>query len=161
MGLRGDYFGDRGDVIKRDYGRFNVTNDEYDRFRLKVPTLRNIAQTFPYLHDSTAETLEEAVDIMAKYQTGKTITKEENQLLVAFMNSLTGTYEKGAASPTLLKKAVKFVESFSPAVEAKRLEVMTIRREGRKAFPPFCIFSKWRKKLQECKGCKPRGASGR
>lgn len=114
MGLRDDYFGDRGDVIKRDYGRFNFTNDEYDRFRLKVPTLRNIAQTFPYLHDSTAKTLEEAVDIMGKYQTGKTITKEENQLLVAFLNSLTGTYEKGAASPTLLKKAVKFMESFSP-----------------------------------------------
>lgn len=113
MGLRADYFGDRGDVIKRDYGRFNVTNDEYDRFRLKVPMLRNVAQTFPYLHDGTAETLEEAVDIMAKYQTGKTITKEENQLVVAFLNSLTGAYEKGAAEPTFLKKAVSFMESFS------------------------------------------------
>lgn len=113
MGLRADYFKDRGDVIKRDYGRFNVTGDEYDRFRLKTPTLRNVADTFPYLHDSTAETLEEAVDIMAKYQVGKTITAEENQALVAFMHSLTGKYQKGAATPSALENVVKFMESFS------------------------------------------------
>ncbi|OQB97540.1 MAG: Cytochrome c551 peroxidase precursor [Candidatus Hydrogenedentes bacterium ADurb.Bin101] len=72
-----------------------------------------MADTFPYLHDSTAETLEEAVDIMAKYQVGKTITAEENQALVAFMHSLTGNYEKGAATPSALENVVKFMESFS------------------------------------------------
>jgi cytochrome c peroxidase len=113
MGLRADYFGDRGDVIKRDYGRFNVTGDEYDRFRLKTPTLRNVADTFPYMHDSTVETLEEAVDVMVKYQVGKTVTQEENQALVSFLHSLTGKYEPGAATPSLLQKAVKFMESFS------------------------------------------------
>lgn len=113
MGLRADYFGDRGDVIKRDYGRFNITNDEYDRYRLKTPTLRNVALTFPYMHDSTVKTLDEAVDVMAKYQVGKTVTPEENAALVAFLNSLTGKYEPGAATPTLFQKAVKFMESFN------------------------------------------------
>ncbi len=113
MGLRADYFGDRGDVIKRDYGRYNVTGNEYDRFRLKTPTLRNVADTFPYLHDSTAETLEEAVDIMVKYQVGKTVSTEENQALVAFLHSLTGTYKKGAATPSSLQKVIQFMESFS------------------------------------------------
>jgi len=92
MGLRGDYFGERGDVIKRDYGRYNVTEDEYDRFRLKVPTLRNIAVTFPYLHDGTAETLEEATEIMMTYQVGKEATPAQIEALVAFMKSLTGSF---------------------------------------------------------------------
>lgn len=92
MGLRADYFGDRGDVIKRDYGRFNHTGDEFDRFRLKTPTLRNIALTFPYLHDGTAETLEEAVEIMAKYQSGRKITKEQTSAIVEFLHSLTGSF---------------------------------------------------------------------
>ncbi|MCK5863069.1 MAG: c-type cytochrome, partial [Candidatus Hydrogenedentes bacterium] len=92
MGLRADYFGERGDVIKRDYGRYNATGDEYDRYRLKVPTLRNIAQTFPYLHDGTAETLEEAVDTMMTYQVGKKVTPAQSEALVAFLNSLTGSF---------------------------------------------------------------------
>ena len=92
MGLRADYFGDRGDVIKRDYGRYNVTEEEYDRYRLKVPTLRNIAVTFPYLHDGTAETLEDATEIMMTYQVGKKATPAQIEALVTFMESLTGTF---------------------------------------------------------------------
>jgi cytochrome c peroxidase len=92
MGLRDDYFGDRGNVAKPDYGRYNFTNDEFDRYRLKTPTLRNIENTFPYMHDGTVKTLEEAVDIMAKYQVGKTITSTENEALTAFLKSLTGVY---------------------------------------------------------------------
>ena len=93
MGLRADYFGDRGDVIKRDYGRYNVTEDEYDRYRLKVPTLRNITKTFPYMHDSTVETLEKATEVMMTYQVGKEATPAQIEALVAFMESLTGSYQ--------------------------------------------------------------------
>ena len=69
-----------------------MTEDEYDRFRLKVPTLRNIAVTFPYLHDGTAETLEEATEIMMTYQVGKEATPAQIEALVAFMKSLTGSF---------------------------------------------------------------------
>jgi len=92
MGLRADYFGDRGNVIERDYGRYNVTQDEYDRFRLKAPTLRNIALTFPYMHDGTVGTLEQAVEVMAKYQSGRRITQQQVDAMVAYMHSLTGSY---------------------------------------------------------------------
>ncbi len=91
MGLRGDYFGDRGNINEKDYGRYNVTEDEYDRFRFKTPTLRNIALTFPYMHDGTVETLEEAVDVMMTYQVGQTITDDESEAIVAFLHSLTGS----------------------------------------------------------------------
>ena len=92
MGLRADYFGDRGNIIEADYGRYNVTEDEYDRFRLKVPTLRNIALTFPYMHDGTIETLEEAVEVMMTYQVGKPITPADTEAIVAFLHSLTGSF---------------------------------------------------------------------
>ena len=93
MGLRADYFGDRGNVHTPDFGRFNHTKDEYDRFRLKTPTLRNIAVTFPYLHDGTLDTLEETVEVMAEYQSGRRITKGQTDDVVAFLHSLTGTYK--------------------------------------------------------------------
>lgn len=93
MGLRDDYYRDRGNVHTPDYGRFNHTKDEADRFRLKVPTLRNIEVTFPYLHDGSTSDLGEVVGIMARYQSGRSITPRETDLIVAFLGSLTGEYK--------------------------------------------------------------------
>lgn len=50
----GDYFTDRGSVTKADFGRFNVTQRENDKHVFKVPSLRNISQTYPYFHDGSA-----------------------------------------------------------------------------------------------------------
>ena len=58
----------------------------------KVPGLRNVEVTAPYLHDGQAETLEEAVDIMGKTQLGKTISDGNIKLLVMFLKTLTGEY---------------------------------------------------------------------
>lgn len=90
FGVMGDYFADRGDVTKPDFGRFNVTNDEKDRFVFRVPSLRNVAQTAPYFHDGTAATLPDAVRVMARYQLGRTIREEEIARIVAFLSTLTG-----------------------------------------------------------------------
>ena len=90
MGLKADYFGDRGNVHKPDYGRYNVTEKEEDRFKLKVPTLRNIALTFPYLHDGSTSDLEEVVEIMAKYQVGRGMSQADTVLVAAFLGALTG-----------------------------------------------------------------------
>lgn len=92
MGIKGDYIGERTAVEfhDKDLGRIGVTGEEIDRYRFKVPTLRNIALTAPYLHDGTAATLEEAVDVMFKYQIGSKYTPQDIDLLVKFMNTLTG-----------------------------------------------------------------------
>jgi cytochrome c peroxidase len=37
-----------------DYGRYNVTKKEWNLYQFKVPTLRNVEKTFPYLHDGSA-----------------------------------------------------------------------------------------------------------
>jgi cytochrome c peroxidase len=93
FGLVGDYFKDRGNVTEADYGRFNVTKKEEDRYFFRVAPLRNVAETAPYFHDASAKTLEEAVTVMAKYQLGRQLSKEEVSNMVAFLKTLTGEYK--------------------------------------------------------------------
>lgn len=90
FGVMGDYFADRGSVTAADLGRYNVTGRDGDRHVFKVPSLRNVALTAPYFHDGSAETLEEAVEIMARYQLGRAVTAEDRRLIVAFLRTLTG-----------------------------------------------------------------------
>lgn len=71
-------------------GRVAVTGDDVDRFKFKVPTLRNVELTYPYFHDGGAETLTEAVNTMGRVQLGKKFTKDENAKIVAFLKTLTG-----------------------------------------------------------------------
>jgi cytochrome c peroxidase len=92
FGVMGDYFADRGHQTSADLGRFNVTGRDEDRHTFKVPSLRNVARTAPYFHDGSARTLEEAVAVMAKYQLGRTLSRSDVELLVKFLNALTGEY---------------------------------------------------------------------
>lgn len=71
-------------------GRSAVTGEEADRFKFKVPTLRNVELTYPYFHDGAANTLGEAVEIMGRIQLGRKFTEEENAQIVAFLKTLTG-----------------------------------------------------------------------
>ena len=71
-------------------GRIAVTGDDADRFKFKVPTLRNVELTYPYFHDGGAQTLAEAVDVMGRLQLGREFSVEENGQIVAFLNALTG-----------------------------------------------------------------------
>lgn len=60
---------------------------------LRVPSLRNIATTAPYFHDGSAATLESAVRNMALAQLDRTLSDQQVTAIVAFLRSLTGTYE--------------------------------------------------------------------
>ncbi len=71
-------------------GRVAVTGKDADRFKFKVPTLRNVEMTYPYFHDGEAETLTEAVDVMGRLQLGKKFNEKENAQVVAFLKTLTG-----------------------------------------------------------------------
>ena len=94
MGLRKDYFADRGEELTvEDNGRFKETQQERDRHRFKVPGLRNIEHTWPYYHDGTRETLEDAVYDMGLYQSGVKLTDEQVHLMVDFLLTLTGEYQ--------------------------------------------------------------------
>ena len=73
-----------------DLGRYSVTKNELDKYLFKVPTLRNIELTAPYLHDGRFETLESVVKFMAHFQAGKIISEEEIDAIVSFLKTLTG-----------------------------------------------------------------------
>ncbi len=93
LGIFEDYFGDRGNVSAADYGRFNVTGAEEDRYYFKVPSLRNVALTAPYLHDGSVPYLADVVSIMAYYQLGLSLDTNQIEYLVAFLKTLTGTHQ--------------------------------------------------------------------
>lgn len=93
FGVMGDYFAARGNPTDADLGRFLVTGDEQDRNVFKVPSLRNVAVTAPYFHDGSAPTLEQAVEVMFKYQLGRPPNTQDISLIVKFLKTLTGEWQ--------------------------------------------------------------------
>lgn len=73
-----------------NFGLYNVTENDFDKYYFKVPTLRNIAKTYPYLHNGRIETLQEAIKSIAKSQLGLDLTKKEIFLIEEFLKSLSG-----------------------------------------------------------------------
>jgi cytochrome c peroxidase len=96
FGVLGDYFKDRGNVTEADFGRYNVTRNESDRFVFRVPSLRNVEHTAPYFHDGSAETLTQAIQVMARYQLGRKLADDQVAAIIAFLRSLSGP-ELGSA----------------------------------------------------------------
>ena len=77
-----------------ELGRFIVTRHPADIGKFKTPSLRNVAQTAPYMHDGSVSTLEEAIEHELYYrglQQGRPLilTTEEKKYLLAFLRSLT------------------------------------------------------------------------
>lgn len=60
---------------------------------LRVPSLRNVAETAPYFHDGSAATLEIAVKRMAGAQLNIDLTDAELRDISAFLHTLTGTLD--------------------------------------------------------------------
>jgi len=83
-----------------DSGRLRLTFLEADRAKFKVPSLRNIELTGPYMHDGSIKSLEE---ILVHYNTGGKehknknrnfikplgLSKQEQQDIIAFLKTLT------------------------------------------------------------------------
>ena len=94
FGVLNEYFKRRGNITEADMGRFNVTGNEADMHAFKVPSLRMAAHTAPYLHDGSAATLREAVDIMFEFQLGREAPDEDKDAIVAFIKTLAGESEE-------------------------------------------------------------------
>jgi cytochrome c peroxidase len=92
FGLMGDYFRERGNVKYADLGRYNVTQNEADKFVFRVPSLRNVALTYPYFHDGSVKTLEEAIKVMTKYQLGRSLSQKDIESIALFLGTLTGEH---------------------------------------------------------------------
>jgi cytochrome c peroxidase len=92
------------DATMTDMGRENVTQNPADRGKFKVPSLRNIAVTQPYMHDGRFQTLEEVIDhyntgiqesssvdpaILNTKATGLGLTAQDKTDLINFLKTLT------------------------------------------------------------------------
>jgi cytochrome c peroxidase len=66
---------------------------------LRVPSLRNVAATAPYFHDGSASTLPQAVKSMGIAQLDRVLTDQQISAIVAFLNTLTGTYRGEVVRP--------------------------------------------------------------
>jgi len=75
---------------KIDFGRYEITKKEEDKFYFKVPSLRNIELTAPYFHDGSEADLLQVIKIMAEYQLGQIMPEEDAQKILSFLYSLTG-----------------------------------------------------------------------
>ena len=95
MGVFENYFEGREDLSKADNGRFNVTGDEEDRHKFKVPSLRMVIYTAPYFHDGSAKTLPDAIRVMGIYQLGQHLSDEQVHAIAAFLNALAGERYRG------------------------------------------------------------------
>ncbi len=63
-----------------------------DPMILRVPSLRNVATTPPYFQDGSAPNLQDAVRKMAFAQLDTTLSDQQTDLIVGFLETLTGTY---------------------------------------------------------------------
>ena len=94
------------DTLYNDIGRKRVTGFEEDIYKFKVPTLRNIELTFPYMHDGRLKTLKDVLDHYTDgivdsptldpafknpdtETVGLSITEEEKEQIIAFLETLT------------------------------------------------------------------------
>ncbi len=87
------------DTTLNDYGRIKITNNENDYLKFKVPTLRNVQFTFPYMHDGRFKTLNEVVNHYNNIQKTKNLathlmqpmhlSDNERVDLVLFIKTLT------------------------------------------------------------------------
>lgn len=71
-------------------GLFVVSKELNDKFVFKVPGLRNVTLTAPYLHDGSIKTLEEMIRIMGVYQIGQLIPDDDIKLIIKFLETLNG-----------------------------------------------------------------------
>lgn len=78
--------------LKKDLGRRNTANIKAGPGLWRVPSLRNVALTAPYFHNGSVPTLKKAVKVMARVQLNRKISDEQADLLVAFLESLTGEF---------------------------------------------------------------------
>lgn len=92
FGAVNSYFKARGNITEADLGRFNVTGNPGDKHVFKVPSLRMVALTPPYLHDGTAKTLRDAEDVMFKFQLGRKAPDKDKEAMVAFLKTLAGEH---------------------------------------------------------------------
>lgn len=87
----------------KDLGRYEVNQTEADKYKFKVPSLRNLSFTAPYMHDGRLNTLDDVLEhysskikdnpyldplLKTKGQLGIALNKSEQKKIIAFLKTL-------------------------------------------------------------------------
>jgi cytochrome c peroxidase len=75
-----------------DVGRMNSTQDKADKNVWRVPGLRNLVYTAPYMHNGSVKTMAEAVAVMGKTQLNLDLNEQSVKDMVVFLTALTGEF---------------------------------------------------------------------
>lgn len=78
-------------VLGFDYGRANISDKSTDLHAFRTPSLYNVSNTAPYMHNGIYQTIEEVLDFYSRNRgnAGKSVfTKSETLALIAFMKTL-------------------------------------------------------------------------
>lgn len=84
------YYWDYTNSRNLDKGRYKHSKEDKDMFIFKVPGLRNVAETHPYFHDGSVESLEESIRIMGLSELNADLLEEDVQMMTSFLKSLSG-----------------------------------------------------------------------
>lgn len=87
------------DTLLNDYGRMKITQNKYDSLKFKIPTLRNIEYTYPYMHDGRFKKLSQvlnhytngiyqSVTLAPELKQTISLTSNEKVDLIAFLLTL-------------------------------------------------------------------------
>ncbi len=88
LGVATSWFNQDRPADEADHGLLSQSGREQDRHVFKVPTLHNVAITGPWFHDGSVTTLQQAVDLMARYQSGRYLDNRDIDDIVAFLRTL-------------------------------------------------------------------------
>jgi cytochrome c peroxidase len=87
LGVTVDWYGDDRPASTADDGLYARTGRDEDRHVFKVPTLHNVANTGPWFHDGSVASLQQAVDQMARHQSGRYLDNNDIDDIVAFLRT--------------------------------------------------------------------------
>lgn len=103
LGTTGLFANNGLDTIFKDLGLGAISNNEREMGRFKIPSLRNLLFTAPYMHDGRFKTLEEVLDFYSEglkpsstidskmtfaHRGGAKLTKEEKRKIIAFLKTM-------------------------------------------------------------------------
>lgn len=108
------YF-NNGLALSSDLGRFGVTGVAADRGKFRVPTLRNIALTAPYMHDGRFQTLEEVVEHYNEHIN----TNTADPILLMSNPAITGSLGPLALTATEKRQLVAFLRTLTDSTFIK------------------------------------------
>ena len=105
------------DPSLQDLGRYLVTGDEQDKYKFKVPSLRNLSYTFPYMHDGRFDRLRQVLEHYGNIDTSTTgadvvtisLSFNEQSDLIAFLltlNDKSFVFNSAFSFPEKLKEAL-------------------------------------------------------